>query len=341
MNKTSDPSHIIEVGFAFWSSKVLLTAVKLEVFTKLADRSMTGAELGAAIGLNPRGIYDFFDSLFALGFLSREGTGVSGRYRNTETTAQFLDKNQPEYMGGLLEMANDRLFKFWSDLEPALKTGKAQNETKHNETPVFEAIYADPDRLEQIMQAMSGISRGNFQAFATQFDFSKYQTLCDVGGASGLLSELVAKQHSHLQCATFDLPPVESIARKSIEQAELTDRVQIVSGDFFIDPLPTADIITMSFILHDWNLEKKQYLIHQAYQALPANGAFVAIEFLIDDDREKNPLGLLSSLNMLIENGDGFDYTGADFWKWCQKAGFKRYEVLPLVGFCSAAIAYK
>jgi predicted O-methyltransferase YrrM len=341
MNNTSDPAHILEVGFGFWSSKVLLTAVELEVFTTLADRSMTGEELGTAIGIHPRGIYDFFDTLVALGFLAREGNGPSGRYRNTEATAQFLDKKQPGYIGGILEMANDRLFKFWSDLGPALKTGKPQNEIKHSQKSVFETLYEDIPRLEQFMGAMTGISRGNFQSFANKFDFSNYKTLCDVGGAAGLLSELVAKQHPHMQCLSFDLPQVEPIARKSIEQAGLSDRIKVVSGDFFTDALPKADVITMGMILHDWNLENKKHLIRLAYEALPENGALVAIENLIDDDRKENSFGLMMSLNMLIEFGDAFDFTGADFWGWCQEAGFKRYEVLHLAGPCSAAIAYK
>jgi O-methyltransferase domain/Dimerisation domain len=341
MNIMLDPSRIFEVGFSFFGSKVLLTAVKLQVFTTLGDRSMTGEELGTALDLHPRGIHDFFDGLVALGFLHREGSGANGRYRNTEATAQFLDKNHPEYIGGILEMVNDRHFKFWSNLEPALKTGKPQNETNYGEKPFFEAVYADPDRLEQFINGMSGLSRGNFQAFAEKFDFANYKTLCDVGGAAGLLCELIAKQHPQIECQTFDLLSVAPIAQKSLARAGLTDRVQIVSGDFFNEVLPKADVITMSMILHDWNLDKKKHLIRLAYEALPEHGVLVAIENLIDDDRRENAFGLMVSLTILLENGDGFDFTGADFWSWCQEAGFKRYEVLHLAGPCSAAVAYK
>jgi O-methyltransferase domain/Dimerisation domain len=340
-NSVPDPSRILDVGFSFFASKVLLTAVKLEVFSQLGDRAMTGAELGHALDLHPRGIFDFFDALVALGFLYRDGDGAEGRYRNTETTATFLDKQRPAYIGGILEMSNDRLFKFWNDLEPALKTGMPQNEVKHSQKPIFEVLYQDSSKLEQFIGAMTGISRGNFQAFAETFDFSNYQTLCDVGGASGLLSRLVVQQHPHMHCTTFDLPQVEPIATKAIEQAGLSKQIQVVSGDFFNDALPKADVITMGMILHDWNLEKKKHLIRLAYDALPENGALVAIENLIDDARRENAFGLMMSLNMLIEFGDAFDFTGADFWTWCQEAGFKRYDVIHLAGPCSAAIAYK
>jgi cyclopropane fatty-acyl-phospholipid synthase-like methyltransferase len=188
---------------------------------------------------------------------------------------------------------------------------------------------------------MTGISRLNFEAFAEKFDFSKYQTLCDVGGATGLLSIEIAKRHAHLQCISFDLPVVEPIAKKYVAAAGLEHRVSTASGDFFKNQLPKADIITMGMILHDWNLEKKMYLLRAAYDALPPGGALVAIEALIDDARRENVQGLLMSLNMLIEFGDAFDYSGADFRRWCSEVGFTRVEVIHLVGPSSAAIAYK
>ncbi|MGC4098905.1 MAG: methyltransferase [Nitrospira sp.] len=185
------------------------------------------------------------------------------------------------------------------------------------------------------------LSRLNFEAFAEKFDFSKFQTLCDVGGATGLLSIEVAKRHPHVNCISFDLPTVEPIAKKHIASANLERRVRTAAGDFFKDPLPKADVITMGMILHDWNLEKKMHLIRSAYDALPPGGALVAIEALIDDARRENVQGLLMSLNMLIEFGDAFDYSGADFARWCSEVGFTRFEIMHLAGPSSAAIAYK
>jgi hypothetical protein len=333
--------QILQVGSGFYLSKILLTAVEFGVFSLLAQRSMTGEELGAALNLHPRGIWDFFDALVALGFLERDGNGREARYRNTDATGHHLDKNKPTYIGGLLEMWNDRSYKFWGDLGIALKTGQPQNEAKHNQKPMFEVLYADPSLLEQFLNSMEIISRGNFEAFADKFDFSRYNTLCDAGGASALLSRCVAKRHSHLQCITFDLPQVAPVARKAIEKDALSDRIQVSAGDFFKDGLPKADVITMGMILHNWNLEKKLQLIKMAYDALPEGGAFIAIESFIDDARRENVFGLINSLQMLIDFGDAFDFTGADFSGWCKDAGFKRTEIIHLAGASSAAIAYK
>jgi predicted O-methyltransferase YrrM len=340
-NTQLDPSPILQTAFAFWSSKVLLTAVEFGVFTQLGQRRVTGVELGGELGLHARGIGDFFDALVAMKFLDREGDGPSAKYFNTPEAALYLDRHSPRYVGGILEMLNARLFKFWHDLPEALRTGKPQNEIKHGQKGMFEELYEELPRLEQFMGAMTGLSRINFEAFAAKFDFSKFKTLCDIGGATGLLCIEAAKQHPHLRCISFDLPPVEPIAKKHIAAAGLSGRINTASGDFFKDPLPKADLITMGMILHDWNLEKKMQLIRAAYAALPPGGALVAIEALIDDARRENVFGLLMSLNMLIEFGDAFDYSGADFRKWCEEAGFKRFEIIHLAGPSSAAIAYK
>jgi len=341
MSQQVDPSHIMQVGMGFWASKTLLSAVELELFTKLGSDGMTGSQIAETLELHGRAIPDFPDALVALELLEREGEGSDALYRNTQATAIFLDKTSPAYIGGILEMSNARLYRFWGDLTEALQTGKPQNEIKHTGKAMFEELYSDSDRLEQFMNAMAGISLGPFSALAEKFNFSKYKTLCDVGGATGQLSIIVANRHPHMRCTSFDLPVVEPIAKRTIEAAGLSERVTAVGGDFFADPLPGADVITMGLILHDWNLERKMHLIKAAYDALPEGGAFIAIENLIDNARRENAFGLLMSLNMLIEFGDAFDYTGADFAGWCKEVGFKETEVVPLAGPASAGIAYK
>ena len=335
------PARIMEVGMAFWPAKVLLSATELGLFSVLGARAMTGGELQAALNLHPRANPDFFDTLVALRFLERDGDGPEGRYRNSEEARVFLDRQSPQFIGGFLEMANARLYPFWGDLTDALRTGRPQNEIKSTGASMFAELYSKPERLEQFMNAMSGISAGNFQSFAEKFDFSRYRSVCDVGGATGQLSMIVAAQHPHLQFISADLPEATRIAERRIAAAGLSHRVSAQALDFFAEPLPKADVITMGLILHDWNLERKMHLIRAAYDALPPGGAFVVIENLIDDARRDNAFGLMMSLNMLIEFGDAFDYTGADFSRWCREAGFSRTEVIPLGGPASAGVAYK
>jgi methylase of polypeptide subunit release factors len=337
----ADPSHILQLGTGFFGSKVLLSAVELDLFTVLHDGAATADELAQRIGIHDRSARDFFDALVALGMLQRSGNGPGATYANTPDTATFLDKESPAYLGGILEMANARLYRFWADLTEALRTGKPQSEMKHTGEPFFATLYADTDRLEQFLRAMSGIQMGNFHALADAFDFSRWQSVCDVGGADGSLCRTLAGRHPHLRLTVFDLAPAVAIARRQIDAARLSDRIETQAGDFFADPLPRADIITMGNILHDWGLEEKKTLIRKAYESLTPGGALIAIENVIDDERRSNAFGLLVSLNMLIETPDGFDYTGADFAGWCREAGFSSTEVIPLAGPASAAIAYK
>ncbi len=341
MSTRLDPSRIMQTATAFWASKALLTAVEFDLFTILGDGSMTASELGEKLGLHPRGTYDFFDALVALGFLDRDGDGPQGRYKNTPETAAFLNKRSPSYLGGLPEMMSTRLYGFWNHLATALRTGQPQNEVRTHGKPIFEELYASETKLGVFLEAMTGFQAGNFAQLAEKFDFSRYRVVSDVGGALALLSRIVGARHPHLVFTSFDLPPVAPHARRHVAAAGMTERIRVVAGDFFVDDLPKGDVVTMGNILHDWNLEKKKILIRKAYAALPKGGAFIAIENVIDDARRENAFGLLMSLNMLIEFGDAFDYTGADFRAWCTEAGFERFEMLALGGPASAVIAYK
>ena len=338
---TLSAARIMEIGMGFWASKTLLTAVKLNVFTELGVSGLTLAELEDRLDLHPRSSADFFDALVSLGLLQREGSGPSAQYRNTPETALYLNRHIPAYVGGLLEMANDRLYPFWGSLEEGLRTGKPQNEIKRTGKSAFEAIYADPAVLEQFLRGMTGAQLGNFMVLANAFDFGRYRSLCDIGGANATLSICVAQQHPHLRCLSVDLPPVEPVATQSVAEAELSHQIQVGSLDFMTQTFPKADVITMGNILHDWDTEVKQMLIRKAYNALPENGVLIVIENIIDDERRHNAFGLLMSLNMLIETEGGFDYTHADFQQWATQAGFRSTTILPLAGPSSAIVAYK
>ena len=263
-----------------------------------------------------------------------------GRYRNTAATDLFLDRNKPSYMGGMLEMANARLYPAWGSLTAALRTGKPQNEVSDGGN-TFEELYADPDRLRQFLSAMTGISFGAARAIAAKFPWSNYRTFIDVGCAQGGLPVQVALAHSHLQGGGFDLAAVRPVFEEYVARFGLSGRLQFREGSFFTDPLPAVDVLVMGHILHDWDLETKRMLLQKAHAALPDGGALIVYEALIDDDRRSNAFGLLMSLNMLIETPGGFDYTGADCQQWMRDAGFRETRVEHLVGPDSMVVGIK
>ena len=331
------PDAILQLGFAFWGSKTLLSAVELGVFTELAgEDGLDAEELRERLGLHPRSARDFFDALVALGMLERS----DGRYSNTPATEVFLDRAKPSYLGGIMEMSNARLFGFWGSLTDGLRTGEPQNEAKHGEN-FFEELYADPARLEQFAKAMSSLSAPAGALIAAKFPWQDHGSVIDIGCAEGAVPAQIALAHEHMSGGGFDLPPLEPIFDEYVGRLGLGDRLSFTGGDFFADPLPSADVLVMGHILHDWGLDEKRVLLQKAYDALPDGGALIVYEALIDDERRENAFGLLMSLNMLIETPNGFDFTGADCVGWMREAGFRETRVEPLIGPDSMVIAIK
>jgi hypothetical protein len=328
------PEHIIQVGLGFWASKTLLSAAELGVFSALAGAPADFPTLQRKLGLHPRSARDFLDALVALKLLDRN----DGIYSNTLEADLFLDRAKPaSYVGGLLKVANARLYGFWGSLTEALQTGKNQSETKHG-GDFFATVYADPERLRGFASAISG---GAARAVAAKFDWASYRTFMDLGTAQGMVPVTLAREHPHLTGIGFDLPPIKPVFEAFVAQQGLADRVRFQAGDFFKDGLPKADVIVMGHILHDWDLAEKKTLLKRSFDALPDGGAVVVYDAVIDDERRENAFGLLMSLNMLIETSGGFDYTGAECQAWMREAGFTETRVEHLAGPDSMVIGLK
>ena len=332
---------IMQLGFGFWGSKTLLSAIELGVFTLLANEPLDCESIGKRLELHPRSARDFLDALVALKMLERDGTGEQAKYRNTPDTDFFLDKGKPSYAGGILEMCNARLYTFWGTLTDGLRTGQPQNELTQGGPDFFATLYSDPARLRQFLSGMTGLSLAAANAIAQKFAWDQYKTFIDIGAAQGAVPVQVALAHRHLSGGNFDLPQVGPVFEEYVKSFGLSDRLKFHSGNFFKDELPRADVYIMGHILHDWNMDEKMLLLKKCYDALPAGGALIVHEALIDDERRSNAFGLLMSLNMLVETPGGFDFTGADCQGWMQQAGFRSTRVEHLAGPDSMVVGIK
>ncbi len=330
------PDRLLQLGMGFWASKAMLSAVELGVFTQLARGGQNKEELERALGLHPRSSRDFLDTLVALGALERD----DGTYRNAPDADLFLDRAKPSYVGGLLEMMETRLYADWGSLTQALRTGQQQNKPNSGASP-FEELYRDEASLRSFLQAMTGVSLGAAQAIAQKFPWQDYQTFIDIGAAQGACPVQIARAHPHLRGGGFDLPVVGPVFNDYVASHGLQERLSFYPGDFFNDPCPTADVLIMGHILHDWDLTQKHALLAKCYDALPADGCLIVYDAIIDDERRHNAPGLLMSLNMLIETPGGFDYTGAECCEWMKAAGFREIRVEPLLGPDSMVIGIK
>jgi hypothetical protein len=337
MHDPPTPEKILQTGMAFWASKTLLSAVEIGVFTELAHGPARLGPLSQRIGLHSRSARDFLDALVALGFLKRE----DGCYHNTPETDLFLDRNELSYVGGILEMANHRLYPFWGQLTEALRTGQPQSECKTGGKSLFETLYADPGCLEEFLSAMAGVSHASNSMIARVFPWKELSNVCRYRHGTGRSRCANRTRQSAPARPGFDLPEVAPVFQQYAETLGIADRLTFVSGDFFKHDLPKADVALMGHILHDWDLPTKKMLIRKAFEAIPAGGALIVYETIIDDDRSQNAFGLLMSLNMLIETPAGFDYTGADCKAWMKDAGFSAMQVQQLAGPDSMVIGIK
>jgi hypothetical protein len=331
------PDAILELGFGFWASKTLLSAVELGLFSELAGAGALDAEaLRERLGLHERSARDFLDALVALGMLERD----DGRYRNTPATELFLDRSKPTYVGAILEMANERLYGFWGSLTEGLRSGRPQNEIKSG-GDFYEALYADPPKLRGFAKAMTAVSAGSARAIATKFPWERHETVIDVGCAEGGVPVQLARAHEHLTGGGFDLPALGPLFDNYVAEAGLSDRLRFYPGDYFADELPSADVLILGHTLHNWSREQNLVLLGKAHAVLPEGGALIAYEPFIDDERRENAFGLLMSLNMLIETRDGVDSTHAECQQWMREAGFRETYVEHLVGPSSMVVGIK
>ncbi|MYT28905.1 methyltransferase [Streptomyces sp. SID8354] len=323
----------------FQASKTLLSAVELGVFTALAKGPADGPALCARLGLHPRAAQDFFDTLVALGLLRR----VDGVYHNAADTDAFLDRDKPDYahLGGLLEMANSRLYGIYHHLTDTLRTGRPHDESQSSDLDTYDALYADPVRLKQFLASMTGISHTANRAIARQVPWRDYRTVADMGTAQGDLAVQVLLANPHLTGVGFDLPAVGPVFDEYVRAHGLKERLTFAGGDFFADDFPRADAFTFGHILHNWDLEKKRLLLKKAWQALPTGGAVVVYDSLIDDDRSENAFALLMSLTMRAVTDGGFGYTARECRDWMAEAGFGRTWSEHLVGPDSIVVGIK
>jgi hypothetical protein len=330
------PDGIFELGFGFWASKTLLSAVELGLFTELAREPLDGETLRQRLGLHRRGARDFFDALVALRMLERR----EGIYRNTPAADRYLDRRKPTYVGGMLAAANSRIYANWGSLTEALRTGEPQNGSANDED-LFQMLFADPDKMRMFAEAMTGGSLQAGEALARRFPWDRYRTFIDIGTAEGRVPVEIARVNPHLTGGGYDLPPMRPVFESYVDRNALRDRLSFFPGDFLAEPLPSADVLVMGHILHDWNLEVKRALLAKAHAALPKGGMLVVHDQIIDDGRCENAAGLLMSLNMLVNTRGGFDYTRAEGIGWMREAGFSSVRCEHLAGPHSMIVGVK
>ncbi|TPQ20073.1 methyltransferase domain-containing protein [Streptomyces sporangiiformans] len=319
------PTLFNELHWNYWKTKVFVSAMQLGVFTQLTEGPADSTTLADRLGLSERTAPDFLDCLVAMGLLRRD----AGVYTNTEESAQYFDRGTSHtYLGDVMLTEAGHL---GNDLTAALRAERSR-EGASSAREFYDNTYADADRTASFQRAMTAMSYESGAALADRLPWGRYRTFVDVGCAEGAVGVHLLRAHPHLNGIGFDLPGARAGFEKYTAAHGLADRAVFQGGDFLRQPLPAADVVIFGHVLHNWDLDVKLHLLGQAHAALPPGGLVVVYEALIDDDRERNVVGLLLSLMMHLSLPGGFDYTPADCAEWLRETGFTDIRAEHLAG---------
>jgi ubiquinone/menaquinone biosynthesis C-methylase UbiE len=315
----------MQIATGFWASKTLAAADELDLFTRLSGTAgVTHEELARALGIQPRPAEMLLTACAALGLLEKS----DGRYRNSALAEQFLVRGRTYYFGGMIKMLDRRLYPGWGRLTEAIRTDRPTTWDPERQVSLFEG--EDPAMMALFWEAMHSMSAFTARALAQAVDFSPFQRLLDVGGGSGAYDIELCRHYPHLAATVYDLSFVTEIAAGKVAEAQLSDRIRTVSGNFFTDAhFPDGhDAILLSMILHDWDEANDREILRKSFAALPSGGAVIISELLVDDEKAGPVPAALMSLNMLIETQGGRNYTAREYGTWLDETGFRDVETV-------------
>lgn len=324
----STPEDIHRIATAFQQSRVLLTAVELDLFTAIGNKSLSSDNIAARLGTGIRATDRLLNALCAIGLVSKK----NNLFSNTPAATNFLIKNKKGYMAGLMHTSG--LWKTWSTLTDAVKKG-----SKAVRDPITKR---SSEWFEAFIAAMHHRAAANAPGVVAKLDFSKTSKMIDIGGGSGAYAMAFVRAKKEMTATVFDLPNVIPLTKKYVAEAGFLDRINFVKGDYNINEFgKDYDLVFFSAIIHINSPDKNQSLMDKAARALKPGGQVAIQDFIMDKDRTTPPFGTFFALNMLVGTEDGDTYTEAEVKSWLKKSGFTGIRRLEGEGPASMIIARK
>jgi acetylserotonin O-methyltransferase len=333
----TDPSIVLELIDAFRRSKAMFTAVSLGIFERLGQGLQDAHTLASLTGTHPEALERLLDACVAMNLLCK----VDGRYANMPVAESYLARSSPSTLSGYILYSNRALYPLWGNLQDAIREGTHRwQQTLGATGPIFSQFFQTEEAKRDFLAGMHGFGLLSSPRVAAALDFSRFHRLVDLGGATGHLAMELCRKYPDLQAAVFDLPEVAQVAQEYIARAGLADRIAIVSGDFFENPLPEADLFSLGRILHDWSESKIHQLLCKIHRKLPNEGALLVAECLLDQDKTGPLAALLQSLSMLVCT-EGRERTLAEYETLLRQAGFTEVQGRKTGGVLDAILAIK
>jgi acetylserotonin N-methyltransferase len=309
---------ILDLLEAFRRSKVMFAAVSLGVFDTLEGRPHSAADLAEGLSLHPDALTRLLDACIGLKLLERRGD----TYENTPAASAYLCKRSPSRLTGYINYSNTALWKLWANLEDAVREGTHRwRQTFGWDGRIFSSFFRTEDDKREFLMGMHGYGLMSSPKVVAAFDLGRYRRLVDLGGATGHLAIAACRRHPELRATVFDLPAAVPLAREIVGASPVADRIEVVAGDFFADELPEADLFALGRILHDWSEDKVLALLRRIFDRLPAGGALLIAEKLLDDDKRGPLWAQMQSLGMLLYT-EGKERTVAEYESLLKLVGF-------------------
>jgi acetylserotonin N-methyltransferase len=296
----------------------MFAAVSLGVFDALESGPRKLTVLAGDLKADPDGLERLLDACVNLQLLSRGAEG----YANLPVAKAYLTKTSPHRLTGYISYSNEVMWKLWGNLADAVREGTHRwKQTYGFDGPIFSHFFRDEAAKCEFLMGMHGYGLISSPQVIGAFDLNRFQTFIDLGGATGHLAIAACQRYPALRAVVFDLPEALPLAREIIGASPVADRITFAGGDFFADPLPEGDLIAVGRILHDWTEAKILKLLARIYKRLPAGGALLIAEKLLDEDKRGPRWAQMQSLNMLTCT-EGKERTLSEYEALLKKTGF-------------------
>jgi acetylserotonin N-methyltransferase len=332
-----DPTIVLDMLEGFRRSKTMFAAVSLGVFDQLDGQPATCSALAATLTLNEDALGRLLDACVALQLLDKQGES----YENAAVATTYLCKRSPARLTGYISYSDAVLWKMWENLPDAIREGTHRwKQTFGWDEPIFSSFFRTDEAMREFLMGMHGFGLISSPKVVEAFDLTRFQKLVDLGGATGHLAIAACTKYPHLHAAVFDLPQAVGLATEIVGATNVNDRIEVIAGDFFRDPLPQADLYSLGRILHDWTEPKVITLLTRIHDSLPPGGGLLIVEKLIDPDKDGPRWALMQDLGMLLYT-EGRERTLAEYTALLRQVGFKEVLGKPLPVPVDAVLAVK
>jgi acetylserotonin N-methyltransferase len=313
-----DPAVVLDLLEAFRRSKTMFAAVSLGVFDALADGPQPLANLAAKLDANADALERLLDACVGLQLLARN----NGIYENTPAAATYLTSASPRRLTGYINYSNGIMWKMWGNLEDAVREGTHRWEQTYGWSgPIFSHFFKTEEAKREFLLGMHGFGLISSPHVVGAFDLARFTRLVDLGGATGHLAIAACLRYPHLRAVVFDLADAVPLAREMVDASTCSNRIEVIAGDFFKDPLPEGDVYALGRILHDWSEDKILQLLQRIFEHLPSGGAVLIAEKLLLEDKSGPRWAQMQSLNMLTCT-EGKERTLGEYEELLKRVGF-------------------